>query len=184
MNTLIIGLIIFIGIHSLPMSASLRQILVTRLGENIYQGVFALTAITGFIIIILGKAYADFVPVWDPPVWTKHITLTLMPFALILLPAANMPGNIKRYTRHPMLWGVTLWAFAHLCANGDLASIILFASFGAYTVIAMLSANLRGAAKQRQKIPVVKDFMVIVAGLISYAIILVAHPYLFGVPVV
>ena len=49
-----------------------------------------------------------------------------MPIAAILLVAGNLPGNISRYVKHPMLTGIALWAFLHLLANGDLSSTIIF----------------------------------------------------------
>jgi uncharacterized membrane protein len=107
-----------------------------------------------------------------------------MPVALILLVAAFMPTNLKRFTRHPMLWGVTIWAAAHLLANGDLAGLILFGSFGAFSLFDMWSANRRGAKLSSKVVPYWRDLLVVLIGGIVYVGILHSHGLLFGVPVV
>lgn len=177
-----LGMVLFIGIHLLPTASGLRSGFVGRLGEDRYRGMFAAIAFAGLILIIVGKAYAPYVHLWVPPVWGRHAAHGLMLPALILLPAANMPTNIKRFTRHPMLWGVTLWALAHLLANGDLASLILFGGFGVYSLFDMWSANRRGATLSTEMLPMKKDVMVVVAGLVTYALFAFLHPYLFRVP--
>ena len=126
MTLLITGLLVFVAIHLLPAAVDLRASLIDRLGEMPYKAVFAGISLLGLVMIVVGKGRADFVPLWQPPLWAKHVTFPLMIGAFVLLPAANMPTNIKRFTRHPMLWGVTLWSIGHLIANGDMASVILF----------------------------------------------------------
>lgn len=180
MTLLVIGLILFIGIHSLPMFPLLRQAALIRLEPKGYRLLYAGIAALGLVLIVIGKWKAEFVHVYTPPSWGRHPAMLLMLFAFILLPAAHMPGNIKRVTRHPMLWGVVLWSVAHLLANGDKASIILFGSLGIYSLVDMISANRRGATLQSVRLPVRKDLMVVVAGLVTYFIFLVLHPYLFG----
>jgi uncharacterized membrane protein len=173
---LVLGIVIFVGIHLLPSFVSLRQRLVTRLGEGPYKGAFSAIALTGLILIIVGMAMADFQPVWEPPAWGKTAALAIMPLSLILLVAANIPSNVKRYTRHPMLWGVFLWSVTHLLANGDLASLVLFGSLGAFSLSAMFSANIRGASKQETIFPIVKDAITTAGGLVAYGILLFLHP--------
>lgn len=180
MTLLAIGLIVFIGIHSLPMFPVLRQTLVARFQLKGYKLLFTAVAVLGLVLIIIGKAKANFVHVYMPPSWGRHPAMLLMLFAFILLPAAHMPGNIKRFTRHPMLWGVVLWSVAHLLANGDQASLLLFGGLGLYSLVDMVSANRRGARLQAERVPARKDAMVVMAGVLSYFIFLVLHPYLFG----
>lgn len=180
MAVLIAGLIVFFAIHSLPTFVPLRASLVQRFGLKGYKLGFTAVALVGFILIIIGKAQAEFIHVYAPPAWGRHAAMLLVLIAFILLPAAHMPTNIKRFTRHPMLWGVVAWATAHLLANGDQASLLLFGSFLVYSLLDMVSANLRGAQFQKDKLAFSKDARVIVAGLVAYGIFLVAHPYLFG----
>jgi uncharacterized membrane protein len=179
---LVLGIVLFIGIHLLPSLASLRQRLMDRFGERAYKGIFSLISLAGFGLLVFGKAKADFIPVWTPPAWGRHLALSLMPIALMLLAAAYLPSNVKRLTPHPMLWGVTLWAAVHLAANGDLASIILFGSFGVFALFDIVSANARGAAIAKVKYPAGRDLAVVAIGLIAYGLLLFLHPYLFGVP--
>jgi uncharacterized membrane protein len=168
MTTLILGVAIFIGAHLIPSVPSLRDRLQERVGRNAYRGLFALVSLIGFVLLVVGMG----VPVFA------------MPVALILLVAAFMPTNLKRFTRHPMLWGVTIWAAAHLLANGDLAGLILFGSFGAFSLFDMWSANRRGAKLSSKVVPYWRDLLVVLIGGIVYVGILHSHGLLFGVPVV
>lgn len=184
MNLLILGIIIFIGVHLLPSFVSLRRAAMDRLGPGTYKGLFSLLSLVGLVLMVGGKYLADVQPLWQPPAWGRFAAIVLMLPVFVLLAAANMPSNIKRYTRHPMLWGVTLWSAGHLLANGDRASLLLFGSLGAYAVFDMLSANLRGAVKQISVYPLAKDGVTVAAGLVVYVALLLLHPYLFGVAVI
>ena len=184
MSILVIGLMIFIGVHSVPSFSTLRLDLIARIGEGSYKAAFAVIALVGLVLIIVGKAYADFVPLWQPPAWGRHITFALMLPALALFAAANMPTNIKRITRHPMLWGVTLWAVGHMLANGDFASVLLFGTFGAYALLDMWSANNRGASKSEARFSIKQDAAVVGAGTVVYALFAFLHPYMFGVAII
>ena len=177
---LILGLALFAGVHLFPTFVSLRQTLIGRLGENGYKGLFTVVAVAGLVFMVIGKGDADVQQIWSPPAWGRTATSVMMLFSLSLFAAANMPTNIKRFTRHPMLWGLTLWSVGHLLANGDLASIVLFGGLGVYALLGMASANMRGALKQTVKYPVTKDAMVAVAGVVAYALFLFLHPYLTG----
>ena len=102
---------------------------------------------------------------------------------MILLAAAFIPGNLKRFTAHPMLWAVTLWALVHLLANGDLAGLLLFGGFGLYALYAIGSQNRRGARPAQTRRAIAGDIGAVVAGLIAYALLLKFHASLFGVAV-
>jgi len=95
-----------------------------------------------------------------------------------------MKTNLKRVTRHPMLWGVTLWSVAHLIANGDLASILLFGSFVVFSLLLMLSANMRGVKKSRTKQLIIFDVLVVIAGFFVYVVFIMLHPHLIGISVI
>ena len=183
MIILIAGLIIFFGIHLLPTFSGVRARLVGKFGEKRYKGLYSLAAATGLIVIIVGMVYRDFIHLWIPPVWGRHAAMALMWPAVILLVASDVSSNIKRFVRHPMLWGVTLWACAHLLANGDLASLILFGSFGSYALFDMWSANRRGSEKSNKVYPASKDVKLVLIGIAVYAVIILVHPYVIGVPV-
>jgi len=180
MTILIFGLTVFFAIHLLPSLTGLKARLINDYGQVRFKIFYSVTAAIGLISIIIGMIYADFIHLWISPVWSKHFAMALMFPAMILLVSAETACNIKRFTRHPMLWGITLWACAHLTVNGDLASLILFASFGTYSLFDMWSANRRGALKSEQVFPLQNDIKVVVKGLVVYTVILFLHPYFTG----
>ncbi len=181
MNLLIIGVSLFVLVHLLPSVVPLRATLFEKLGEGPYKGIYSLLALTGLGLMIYGKAVADFVPVYSPPGWTRQVSWVVMLPALIMITGANVPGNIKRFTPHPMMWAVFLWSATHLASNGDQASIILFAPLGVFALIHIVTANARGAALQTEVLPAKADFKVIAIGIVSYAIFAGLHPYIFKV---
>lgn len=184
MTLMIAGLLIFFAIHMVPWSGALRESLVSKMGLNPYKGVFSLIALAGIVLIVIGKGQAAFVSVWDPSPQLQHLTRLLVLAGFILLPAAHMKTNIKRFTRHPMLWGVVLWGVGHLLANGDRASMVLFGSFVVYSLAAMASANARGASKSVERYGIGKDLMVVVAGVVAYLVLMWLHGSLFGYPLI
>lgn len=147
------------------------------------MGAFSLVALIGFILIILGMGRAPSLQLWTPPSWGRQVAIVAMPVALTLFIGAYMPSNLRRFIRHPMLLGVALWATVHLLANGDLASLILFGSFGTFAVFDIWSANRRGAERSSQVAPLWQDALLLVAGAIVYVGILHGHGWLFGMPV-
>jgi uncharacterized membrane protein len=183
MAGLIAGLFIFFGIHLVPTVGPLRQRLASWKGEGPYQAVYSLIAAAGLAGIIYGKSVAPYVPVYEPPAWTAHIAWVMMWLAVTIFPAAYLPTNLKRVMRHPFLWGVALWALAHLLANGDLASLLLFGAFGLYAFYDMRSANRRGATLSDTRHPLWRDGLLVVVGTAAYILIIRLHPLLFGVAV-
>lgn len=183
MVLLIAGLLVFFGIHLVPTNVPLRQRLAAWKGEGPFQAAYSLIAAIGLGGIIYGKSLAPYVPVYEPPSWTTHIAWVLMWLAVTIFPAAYLPTNLKRVMRHPFLWGVILWASAHLLANGDLASLLLFGSFGLYAFYDMRSANLRGAALSDNRYPLWRDGLLVAVGTGAYILIIRLHPLLFGVSV-
>ena len=158
--------------------------LVAYFGEGRFRGIYVASSVIGMLALIGGKAIAGYVEVWVPPIWGGRLAALLMLMACMLFPAMAFPSNIKRVTRHPMLWGVACWSGAHCLANGDLASIILFGGFGVFALYEMWSLNARGAQKSDAVSPIRNDVCVIIAGLALYGALIGLHPYLFGVSVI
>lgn len=151
MLMLVLGLILFLGIHLLPTAPDLRRGLADRLGETGYKVAFSLVSLVGLALIVIGygklQTLAGKNPeLWSPPIWAKHISFALMLPALILLASAYVPSRIRTAVRHPMLAAIKIWAFAHLLANGDVASLVLFGSFLAFAVYDRISVKRRAAA--------------------------------------
>ena len=190
MTMLIGGLALFFIVHLVPMLPSLRAGLVERLGAGPYRGLFSLASIAGLVLIVLGYGQMQGLgrgnpELWIPPVWIKHVVLLLMIPAMILLVAAYVPSRIRSAVRHPMLAALTIWAFAHLLANGDLASLLLFGSFLAFAVIDRISVTTRGSPGPlgSAKGGALHDMAVIALGLALYLLILFwGHARLTGVP--
>jgi uncharacterized membrane protein len=140
MATLVLGLVLFLGVHSTRIFADgWRNSRVELFGEKVYKGLYSLIAIGGFVLLVWGYGQARQAPVvlWPAlPVWMKHVAALLTLPAFVLLVAAYVPGNeIKAKLRHPMILGTKLWAFAHLLVNNTLADVVLFGSFLVWAIL-------------------------------------------------
>ncbi|NVD69939.1 protein NrnU [Duganella sp. BJB488] len=150
MTPMILGLLIFLGLHSVRIFADdWRTAMRARLGENGWKGLYSLVSLAGFGLLLWGYGLARQQPVvvWSPPVFMRHIAAPLMVLSFILLVAAYVPRNgIKARLHHPMTLAVKVWALAHLLANGTLHDIILFGGFLVWSVLLFRSARKRDAA--------------------------------------
>jgi len=149
MLLLILGLVLFLGTHAFSMLRARRASVVGQIGENRYKLGYMALSLLGLVLI--GVGFHDYrlqgmIPVWDPPVWTRHLALTLVLLAFISLAATYIPSHIRAKAKHPMLLAVKIWATAHLLANGDLGSMLLFGGFLAWAVTARISAKRRALA--------------------------------------
>jgi len=174
------GIIIFFGIHLVPLISKLRLFLKDRLGEGPYMGLYSIISLTGIVLIIFGyesnsnfqysvngKAY----------VYAKYF----MFFALTLNIAAVMPTYIKKYTKHPMSLGISIWAILHLLVNPDTTSIILFGSFLAYATVSVVVAELRDSFSESVTPKVLYDIFAIVLGIALTFLAYNFHEFLSGV---
>lgn len=150
MTLLILGLLLFLGVHSVRIVAEpWRAQGIARLGPNGWKGVYSLVSLAGFALIVWGFGLARQQPtlLWVPPIWTRHLAALLMLPALILLVAAYVPRNqIKARLHHPMVLGVKVWAFGHLIANQMLAEWLLFGGFLLWAVLDYRAAKARDRA--------------------------------------
>jgi uncharacterized membrane protein len=187
---MIVGLVLFFGVHTLTTQRELRARLIASLGEGTYKIGYALVSLVGLALIVRG--FADYratgwIDIWHPPKVLKHIAVALMLPAVILVVAAYIRGRIYTATKHPMLSGVKLWAAAHLVANGDLGGIMLFGSFLGWAVFDRISLKRRVDAGA-PPIPIggpVNDLIAIAVGIVAYlALAFAFHPVVIGVPVV
>jgi len=147
MILLILGLVLFLGVHSTRIVAEdWRGAQLARLGERAWKGLYSLVSIGAFILLLWGYGQARQQPVllWSPPLWTRHAAALLMLASALLLVAAYVPRNaLKARLHHPMLLAVQLWAVAHLLANGSLADVLLFGAFLVWAVLDFSSARRR-----------------------------------------
>lgn len=182
-------LALFLLTHLLKVVApQFRARMIASMGEGPFKGVYSLVSLItlGLVIYAFGEARQETGMVWYPPVWTSHIAVTLMLPAMICLIASLIPaGHIAVKTKHPLILSVKIWALAHLLANGETSSILLFASFLAWGVVMRISLKRRERAGEK----VVRDFVsgrydlvAIVGGIVLWgAFILKLHEWLIGV---
>jgi uncharacterized membrane protein len=187
MALFLVGLVIFLGLHSVSIVApAWRDAQVARLGEGAWKGLYSVVSIIGFVLMLYGYGIARQSPVvlYSPPAALRHLTLLLMLPVFPLFIAAYMPGRIKRATKHPMLLAVKLWALAHLLANGTLNDVVLFGGFLAWAVIDHISVKRRAGVRAVPGAPAgpLNDVIVVIAGLGLYVFVLLwAHLRLIGV---
>jgi uncharacterized membrane protein len=188
---LLLGLIVFIGIHAFTLARESRAALVGRLGHTGYKLGYSALSILGFVLLWWGYgAYrtSGYIPVWDAPVWTRHLALLVMLPVFPILLAAYLPGRIRSTLKHPMILAVKTWALAHLLANGDLGSIIMFGTFLAWAVVAFMSMRRR-TGDNGLLVPLppprpINDIIAVAGGLAIYlAFVMGTHRALIGVGV-
>lgn len=184
MTLLILGLVLFLGMHLLPVLTGARDALFAKLGEKGYKGMFSLVSALGLVLIVIGYARAPSEPrLFNPVPAAILIAPLVMIVSFVLLASANMRTHIRRTLKHPMLIGVGLWAAVHLLANGETRATLLFGAFLAYVVVDLASAVQRNAVKHFT--PVARqDAMAIGAAIVIALLVMAAHRHLFGVPAV
>jgi uncharacterized membrane protein len=184
---LLLGLAIFVLVHSLPMFPHWRAALIERIGLVLYRVLHSVGAIAGLALIAYGFGMyraSGLMPLWTPPLALRHITLLLMLFAFIFMAAAYSPfGFIKMRLKHPMLMAVKTWALAHLLANGDVGGMILFTTLLIWAVVDVISFRWRPIAKPDQSPRVLGDVVAVGVGIIAYGLMIFAHPHVIGVAV-
>lgn len=218
-----IAALLFVGGHFVLSSRPLRQALSTRLGERPFLAIYALVALATFAWLLLAYARAPYVGLWSPSAWSRWIPFCIMPFAMILLVSGYLVRNptvvgqerhlatadaapgILKITRHPAMWAMTLWGLSHILANGDAASLVLFASIIVLALggAAHIDRRRRAAYPQEwQRFAAVTSYVPFAAiaagrnsvmlrdigwsgpvvGLIVFVVFLFAHRWLIGVP--
>ena len=187
MTLLIAGVVLWSVAHLFPsILPAGRTALVARFGEGPYKGVISLALVASIVLMMVG--WRSIVPanVYNPPLHGSPIVSALMLLSFILFAAASAPGNIKRFLRHPMLTGMIVWGAAHLLANGESRSIVLFAGLSAWALISIVTINLReGAWKEKPAaVPISKDAMTIVASIALFALVAWGHVFVFNRPAI
>jgi uncharacterized membrane protein len=182
MDVLIIGLTLLIGVHMVRI-VGLRGPLVRVLSEPLYAVFYSVFSAVGLALVIYGHILSHPSPmIWTPPEWTRTVALFAVPVSLVLLVAAYLPSHIRSWTRHPMTLAVFLWSGAHLLANGELASVVLFGALFVWSVVILIEVYARGGAFARPG-RWSADIAAIVIGLGAAVLFAYFHMQLFGVAV-
>ena len=188
MALLLVGLVLFIGIHSLRLFANeWRESMMEQLGKRNWQLLHAAVAVMGLLTTIMGYGYARFSAewLWYPPLWTRHLAALLVLFSFIFAAAAAMPySKIKSWVSYPMALGIKLWAFAHLISNGTTADVVLFGTFLVWSIFNYAISRRR--ARAAGKVFPAPDYKydviaLVVAGLAYWLVAFHLHEWLIGV---
>lgn len=203
-DLLAVGLGMFFVVHLISGIYELHRPVTAIMGQAGYRMAHALFALGGLVLIGMGYSEAPFVPLYEPPSWGASATLLVMPLAIILLASSHMYKDIKRITRHPMLWGITLFSALHLLANGDQASVMIFGPFFVYGLLGMWLTDRKKrladseawaaesgntsvlpflAIRQGRASPATgnKGLKVVLIGLVVYVGLAYAHQWFIGV---
>lgn len=183
MSILVLGVIIWIGIHLVPsVGRPLRHRLIDALGENPYKGIFALFVVSSIVLMVMGWRSAQPVAIYQPPGWGHAAAIPMVFLAFFLFVASTQKTNVKRFIHHPQLMGVAVWAIAHLLSNGDSRSLVLFGGLGAWALLEMPLINRReGPWDRPTSEPFKAELKPLIACVVAYALFFFLHPFLFGV---
>ena len=180
---MVLGVLVWSVVHSFAISGgSARKRLIARIGEPAYKGGFALTILASIVLMVFGWRANAPVAIYWPPAWGLPAAELLVFVALILFVASGLPTNLKRVVRHPQLSGVVVWSGAHLLANGDRRSLVLFGGLGLWAVLAVVLTNHRdGAWEKPEPVSMKSELKPLLITIGAYAVLFVAHPYFTGI---
>ena len=188
MSYLVLGLVLFLGVHSVRIVADgWRTQMRARLGEGAWKGLYSVASVVGLVLVVWGYGLARQQPVvlWNPPVGMRHAASLLTLIAFVLLAAAYVPRNVfKARLHHPMVLSVKVWALAHLISNGNLADVVLFGAFLLWAVLSFRAARQRDRAQNTVYAPgtAAGTGIAVVVGTAAWAgFAFWAHVWLIGV---
>lgn len=187
MAMLITGVLLWSLIHLMKsVTPGLRGTIQGAIGEGPHKGLVALILLVALALMIFGwrSTTAEFV--YDPPGWGRHANMTLMFIAILLIGAAQGASRIRQWIRHPMLTGVLIWAVGHLLANGDNKSLVLFGGLGLWALISIVTVSRNEGVwvKPAKVASLGRELLSVVIVAVLYAILMFAHPWIAGVPVI
>lgn len=181
---LILGVTLWATAHLfVVLGGQARAAWIARLGRGAYRGLFSLVIVAALVLMVIGWRAAPTTVLWHPPMGLRHLTLGLMPLAVILFLASRMPTDVKRVIRHPQLTAVKLWAVLHLLSNADVRSVILFGGMLAWAVAQVIVTNRRDGAWNRPapqgalKTTISTGVALLVTALLAWG-----HPWFAGMP--
>lgn len=188
MEILISGLTLFLFFHLLPSSPKAKGFLINKLGIKAYTILFNVASLLGIILIVYGYKNSSFVSLYATPAWGKSAAMVLMLPAVYLFmsnAAGSAPSSAQVKTAHPLSWGVIFWATGHLLANGDVAGILIFATFLLFSAISIATGKFRGLKPRKEKRPpLIQETGFIAIALLIYAALAWGHGYYTGVEII
>lgn len=181
---LVTGVLLWSLVHLFPsVMPAKRAQLRLNLGSK-YDGLFALAILLSIGLMVVGWRNSVPEPVYTPPAWGRHVTMLLMLVSMILFAASGMKTHLQRMIRHPMLSAVLVWGIAHLLANGDLRSLVLFSGMIVWSVLCMVFINRRDGSwhKPPGHIAWLDEAKLFGGSLLVYLLLVFLHPYFAGMP--
>jgi uncharacterized membrane protein len=180
------GVLLWIAVHLFPAAApAARHSLADKMGANPYRGVFTLLILASLLLIVFGWRSTIPETMYLPPEWGRHLAMLLVLIGFILFSASHGRNNIQRVIRHPQLSGVFVWGIAHLLANGESRSIVLFGGFTLWALVSIMLINRRDGARDKPPaVPFKKDVIAVVGGVVVYAVVLFSHRWIAGIPLI
>jgi uncharacterized membrane protein len=184
MLQLLIGIVLFFGMHSASIVALPLRDRIVASSENAWKGVYAIASLVGIVLMVRGYADLRQAPtyLYVTPVWMRHLAALLMLPTFAFFIAPYFPGRIKNALKHPQLVAVKLWAFAHLLVNGTIGDVLLFGSFLVWAVMDRISLKKRSARPLPGTESKANDVIIVVVGLALYLVfVFFLHEKLIGV---
>ena len=183
MSILIIGVILWCGVHLVPsIAAAIRQSTIDRIGNGPYRGLFSLAILAAMVLIVIGWRSTPEQYLYVLPPWSRWAGFALMIISFVLLGASHYATAIKRFIRHPMLLGVFVWSVSHLLTNGTTRAWILFGGLGLWALIEMPLINRRKGVGELPDAPgALAEVRGLVISAIIFTVVLFLHPYFAGV---
>ncbi len=180
---LIGGVALWSLVHLFPsLLPAQRATLLKRLGEGPYKGMFTLAIVAAILLIVSGWRSVEPANIYTPPLLGSPAVPALVLVSFILFAAASAPGNIKRLLRHPMLTGMIVWGGAHLLANGENRSVVLFGGMSLWALVSIIAINRRDGEWQKPAaVSITKDAMTVVASIALFALVAWLHKWIVGV---
>ncbi len=183
MTLLICGIALFIVTHlSLVLTPGIKDGIISATSEKTWRVLFSIIALASILMIVLGWRSTPVEYAYVPPYWTRHITMLLMLIAFILFGASSGKTIIQRLIRHPMMTAVLIWAIAHLLANGETRSVLLFGGFAVWIILQMILVNKRdGDWIKPEPAPMTRTLRNLIISIVIYAVFFSLHKYFAGV---
>jgi uncharacterized membrane protein len=182
MLLLAVGVGLFVAAHLVPAIPPLKAGISDAVGQRFYGPLFGGVATAALLLIVFGWRLSDFVPVYEPPAWGRHVNFALTAVAFICLGIFIFRGSWRQVLRFPLAIGVVFWAAGHLLANGDLASLILFGGMLGYG-LAFLALGFATGARPTPEVRSGHDLLSCLSGIALYVAMTQLHPLVTGVPV-
>jgi len=182
MSLLAAGVALFALCHLLLAYPRATEAIRRRSGR-FYRAGLAVLSLVSLLLIVAGWRMAPFIAVYDPPVWGRLVTFTLVFVAFLCLGIFLFRGSWRQALRFPLTIAVIFWSLGHLFSNGDAASLVLFAGMLIYGALHLgfgLAHGIHPSPITRQG----HDTLSVITGAALYGLFAQLHPFITGVAVV